>query len=133
MYRPYSCNEVKEIVCDSSTEIGYVYQTRCNDWEPRVNESNGIFIEGMYFMECFPEGIFRAEPFEIGSRHQLDVTLGRVPSHFSNNHMLTRIDVAYDKQQRVINPNRRIKEGDSIIAQWNDFALNACALKTYSI
>lgn len=55
MYRACSCDKVIEIIA-SNSELGYSARDRINTWQPKIDLNKGILVEGMYLLQCFPQG-----------------------------------------------------------------------------
>ena len=72
MYRAYSCDEVNEIVLDSSKHFGYSCQKVNVQWFPAANQSTP---SGMYLLQRFPTGEIKPCQFVKNSIAILDHVL----------------------------------------------------------
>ena len=115
MYRHYSADNVVEIVEDSKVELGFAQQHSRVDWFPKATDAHPA---GFYLLSELPSGESHPESFIEGSRSQLETVLRKVSSHYSP----PSASANGSSIRPVGNPNRLY--GDSIVAEWHDFADN---------
>ena len=110
MYRAYSCDEVNEIVLDSSKHFGYSCQKVNVQWFPAATQSTP---SGMYLLQRFPMGEIKPCKFVENSRAILDHVLKVVQNHYTPS-----------SRRAVPKTVANQCHGDAVVADWIDFAEN---------